>query len=392
MAVSVYDRMVTYDDRYPDPTDYYFEKLKQLRLVSPALDGTAQLVGIDPLQNILQKAELSTADAGAVNTIYSLGVFLQYITKANALGMLPKESWRRQGYRAVKTASKTGDLGIAEASAIAAADAVEPVYFEVAPSPKEIRLVSRYTQRLSVLAQIADAVTIDQNRQVIEKDFFRSLSNDLLVTVDTLQTNDFESLDRVASSTAEITDKGFAAGDEDIYGVDRSIESWADANVDGGTAGADRDLQTRFIDDLRADQEPYWESFDHKVFLANYKQHVKWSQLESAKQRFGVSDVSFTVGDGVRTMPGERGGFRIASWDGIPVIRDDSITTTGTAGGNIYLFDLDYLGISWGRPIEYLDEDNPFIVGHTVMGLWYGIGELYCTQFKAQGKVTDLTT
>lgn len=387
---SIWDRIVAWDDKYTSVEDYYFDRLRQLRIVSPALDGTnAQLLNLDT-KSLLAKADLTSADAGAVNAIYSLGVFLQYITKANALGALPKETWRRQGYRAVTTASKTSGLGIAEAAALGTA--VEPTYIEVGPTPKEIELVSSYAQRLAVLSQIADAVSVDQNRQTIEKDFFRSLNADLWGDVDVVAGNNFESLDRISSDFGEIADHTLDAGDADIYGVDRDAgASWADANALTAASGTDRDLSVSLVDQLRQNQEPYWDSLDRKVFFAPYGQHVKWSQLEAAKQRFGVSDVAFTVGDGITTSPGERAGFKIASWDAIPVVRDDNIPTAQSAGGAIYLFDQDYVGLAWGRPVEYLESDDPFQVGHTIKGVWYGIGELYCTQFKSQGKLSDLT-
>lgn len=385
-----YDKIVTWSDRFPTVEDYYLDRMKQLRLVSPSLDGTAtQLMSFDA-KSILQKADLTSADTGAVNAIYSLGVFIQYITKANQAGVLPKETWRRQGYRSVITAAKTSGLGIAEAAALGTA--LEPTYLEVAPTPKEIELVSSYAQRLAVLSQISDAVTVDQNRQVMEKDFFRSLDADLLGSVNTVAGNNFESVDRVISSFAEIAAHGLAAGEADIYGVDRDAgASWVDANGLFGAAGADRDVTISLLDSLRTAQEPYWDSLDHKVYLSNYGQWAKVSQLEAAKQRFGIIDAQFTVGDGIKTAEGVRAGFKIASYDAIAWVRDDAVSTTDSAGGAVYLEDLDHIGVAWGRPPEYLESDDPFQVGHTVKGVWYAIGELYATHFKAHGKLSDLT-
>ena len=381
-----YDLIDCWDDQYGSVEDYYLSKLAKLDIVSPTFDGTSPQRAVLSVRVLLTKADLTSADTGAVNTIYSLGVFIQYLTQANALGALPKRPWRRQGYRAVKTAAKTSAVGIAEAAALGTA--VEPVYFEVGPTPKEIELVSSYSARLAVLSQIADAVTVDQNRQVIERDFFRSLDKDLNGDATTVAGNNFESLDRVASKDGQ---QGIDAGDEDLYGVDRSVETWFNAYVND--AATNRTLGIELIDSLRENLEPRWESFpDEKYFQTGFDTWGRMGRLIGSQQRFTIEDVSFTVGDGIRTSPGMRTGFRIAAMDGIPVIRDDQTFQTASELSNLHLWDtsMDRLGIAWGRPVEYMEKDDPFVVGHVVKGMWYGIGEVFATYPRSSGKLRDI--
>lgn len=377
-----YGKMNCFDDQYNEVLDYYHAAL---RLASLDMKGNDIIRVEDDVIRGLAKAGLTTGDAGVVNAIYQLGVFIQYSIKNTGYGSLPKNPWQVQGYRAVKTASKTANLGIAEAQNVGAG--VEPGYEEIAPDPKEIELVGDYSQKLVVLSQIADAVKPDENRVTIEKDFFKSLENDLFADFDTLPGDDFESIDRVCASTSEQAGVGATAGDEDMYGIDRGANSWMDANSDHNS-NVDRDLTIALIEALRQDQEPYWDTFpEKKVFITGFDTFTRWSLLEGTKQRLGSDTFTVTINDGI-TSPGVKGGFKLATWDDIPIIRTDSVVQDTIS--RLYLLDLEHLGIAFGRPISYSESDNMFEVGHKILGVHYGIGELYCTKFKGQGKLRDL--
>lgn len=383
-----YDRIEAWNDVYPGVLDWYAERVQQvnLKMASPTLDGTnTQLIAVD-VGDILQKAELTTADAGAANAVYDLGVFVQYKAMANTYGALPANTWSRLGYRAVSAASATSGVGIAEASAVPTG--VEATYFEIAPTPKEIALTHDYSNRLVEYSRMADAVTIAQNRQVAEIDFFRSLNADMLVDGDTLASNNFESIDRVTASSGEATALSWTANDEDLYGVDRSAETWFDANSDHNS-GTDRNLTEDLINALRRDAEPYWDVGipNQKVFITGFDTWDRWSALSSASERFQPTFVSMGV-NGIQTSPGQEGGFAISSWDQIPVIRDDQVAADTIS--RLYLLDTDHVGISWARPPAYQESDTWFEVGFLVRGVRYGIGEVITTKPIAQSKLRDL--
>ncbi len=377
-----FEQMNCYDDRYGHLYDWYLE---QLRLASPDKHGNDIMLVEDEMFEGLAKAGITSGDAGVVNAIYSLDVFIQYSVKPTAYGMLPKNPWQVQGYRAVSTPSITSGLGVAEAQAVGTEQS--PTYVEIAPDPKEIELPTSSSQRLAVLAQIADAISPDQNRVVVEKDFFKALEADILQDFDTLPGDDFESIDRVCASTSEQAGVGATAGDEDIYGIDRGANSWMDANSDHNS-GVDRDLTISLIESLREDQEPFWDVFpEQKVFLTGLDTWTRWSLLEGTKQRLGSDTFTVTVNEGI-TSPGVKGGFKLATWDGIPIIRSDNVQQDTIS--RIYLLDLADLGIAMGKPISMSESDNMFEVGHKIVSVWYGIGELYATKFKSQGKLRDL--
>lgn len=215
------------------------------------------------------------------------------------------------------------------------------------------------------------------------------MSADILQDCDTLASNNFESIDRITGSYSEITGVGQDAGDLDVYSQDRDTEAtWVDANS-LHNSGTDRTLTIALIDELRQNQERYWKDPKDKFYITGYTSWTRWSQLESAKQRYGTDTYNMTVGDGVQTAEGGKGSFKLATWDGWPIIRDSS-TQTDTID-RIYLLDGQNIGIAWGLPVTYSESDNAFAVGHLVRGLQYGIGELYATHFKAHGKLRDLS-
>lgn len=378
-----------WDSDFPTVESFY---QKQIRAFSPNMDGTnTQLELVDPL-NTVMKAELTTADTGAWAHIYSLGIFRNYATSEQTFGVLPKKPWKVDGYRAVTAASITSGVGIAEAQSLGTA--VEPTYVEVSPSPKEWEVVSDFSKRLQIYNTIADAISVDENREQIAADFFTSLNQDLVQDNDTLASNNIESIDRVCGSYAEITACGQTAGDLDIYSLDRdAAATWTDANVlQNGTT--DRDFSVSLLNQLRQNQEPYWgkTGLKEKVYVTGFDTWTRLSEIEAAKQRFGTETVNITVDGGISTMPGQAGGLKVATWDTMPMIRDNLIKKDTIS--RMYLLDTSNLGIAIGIPIEWNQVDGKgegaAIVGHRTRGWWYGAGELYCTNFPSQGKLREL--
>lgn len=387
-----YDYIEAWDDVYNTPLDFYLGRLKRfgLKMASPSMDGTnTQLVAVD-MGEMIQKANLGTGSGGAINAMYDLGVFIQYVIQANSYGMLPSETWRRQGYRAVSTASATAGMGIIEGGALATA--VVPTFVEIAPTPKEFEIVTDYTQRLIVQEAISEGVTIAQNREVVEKDFYKSMNADLNVDGNTLAGDNIESLDRVTASSVTATNLSWTTGDEDLYAIDRSGNTWYDANsLDA--SGVDRNITEGLWTTLRQNQEQFWQDpVAGKGYLTGHTTFNRFSQLIGASQRFdGAADAVITL-NGVKTSPGEKTGFKIATWEGVPIIRDDNVQVDTI--DRVYLLDMDYLGIAWGKPPTYLESDpdtsDVFATGHLVRGVHYGIGELFATFPASSGSLRDL--
>jgi hypothetical protein len=129
-----------------------------------------------------------------------------------------------------------------------------------------------------------------------------------------------------------------------------------------------------------------------KTSAETFNRHSRWSQLEAAKQRFAADGLvgGLSVGGGVRTSPGVAGGFKFATWDGMPVVRDDDMTAEGTIE-DIALIDGRHTYMAVLRPFEVADSEDPFAVGvGRRRAVWYGAAEMIVDQFQGNGVLTDL--
>jgi hypothetical protein len=392
-----FGKMDCFDTEYPDILTYYARRIQRTQMFSPTRDGQGTMLIAGQAIPKLAKAALDTSTGAVSNPVYDLDTFIAYSVLPTPYGLIPKKPWKRQGWRTVKTASKTGDLGVDEADAATLPAGVVPTYFEVYARPKELALTTNYTNRLRVIAAIADAVPIDKNRQTVEKDFYRSLSNDLTDDVTNIAADDVETIQRHTANFAMLTNH-FDAGDEDLYAdraginptVDRSAEAWADANAI--YAAADRNLTEDLIDALRKAQEFYWDRYpEGKAYLTGYDTWDDWSRLGNSKQRFTSVEGAISVGEGVKTSPGVKGGFKFSAWDDIPIVRYDNIDKVGAAAkAPIHLVDLDYMTLAMGKPFGFQESENPFEVGLQTKGLWNGICENVAWLWKGHGSLHDL--
>lgn len=375
---------------YPDVNTWWARRLQgQLQIVSPNLDGTNQQIAFETPFDVIKKA-LTTATTGAFNPLFSYLLQTQIVQEANLYNALPKEPWRPKtiGWRAKTVAAVTGNVGVAEASAVPAdADAT---YQEIQPTLKEFTHAWGLSRRLIDSVNIADVVSWDQDIEQHTLDFFRAVNADMWAALATVEANNMEAIRNLMSSFSELTGKSLAADSIDPWlNVDRDAgASFADANA-LHNSGVDRDLSVQDVDTLRENQEPFWEGnkLANKLYVSRYNTHARLSRLEAAKQRFGTERAQLTVG-GMKSSPGQDTGFKISAWDGMIYIRDDQGTQETI--GDLLLLDLNHIAISELRPFEIADEENPFVTGYSRRALWYGSGELTNTLFGAHGVLTDL--
>jgi hypothetical protein len=355
-------------------------QLSQLKIVDN------QLITVDPYDYI-QKTDITTGTTGVRNIIYGREVFLWYSQQQNAWGLLPKTGWPENGwgYRYSSAAGLASGAGIAQGASVGTA--VIPTYGTVDVTPKEVEVVTGSSIRLEAVHAEDDTITFEDNRAVIESNFFDAIDTDLLGDIDTTANANFESIDRYTESSTAASGVGFTAGDEDMYGVDRSsvttMNSWPLHN-----SNVDRSLTISLINQMRQYAEEYWVSFpENKVFLTGYDTWRVWSELDASKQRYGQMNAVVTI-NGIETAPGNAGGYKVSTWEGVPVVRDSNcqVDTISRA----YLLDFDYLGMAIGRPLEYIESDNPYEVGHNRRGLYYMIGEMYGVLPKTSAQLRDL--
>jgi len=102
--------------------------------------------------------------------------------------------------------------------------------------------------------------------------------------------------------------------------------------------------------------------------------------------------------NGVRGVKGAEVGFRVSTYYDIPLIPVAAMPSTGNNSSGItdmLFLDTDHLWLSVMKPTQYFEDGisngNPFGVG--TLGnkaLYRTMGEMGCSYFKGQGKITNI--
>lgn len=350
----------------------------------PGTSGT--LVPQHPL-DMIQKATVTSGDAGAFNAIFGAIALIQISQQQNAFAAMPKRGYERAGFRAVSAAAIASGAGVAEGGAVPTA--VEPTYQEINVGLKDQSVATEMSTRLELQSTRNDTVTFAGNAQVVFSNFMEAIDVDLLKDWDTLAGNNMESIDRLTADSAAQVALGYTADDENLYGVDRSANTWFDSNLDHNS-NVDRAVSISLLDALYRDQYEYWGTdIGNKFWLTGTSTHVPWSALEGSKQRFDQATVVNTIAGGVQPVVGQAGGFKLSTYLTWPIVLDQNVEVDTIA--RVYLIDQNHAGIVLGRPIEAIQGNHPVYVGSFVNRLvFYGIMELWGDLPKSCGQLRDL--
>ena len=342
----------------------------------------------------IQKVDdpLLTSTTGWYNAVYGAKVWQQLNYEVNAFAILPKIPWRQSGWRvesAYPLDPASGAVGgIAENAAPLTSDSVKPTWLELSTAPKSIWNHFEASDVATFLSTVDDSIdAVGELRESLGKTHALMLNEMLMGHVDTLAGNNLESIDRVVSNIAE--EALITAGDGDIYGIDRTSDAWADAVVNHNS-GTDRPLTLAIIDSTLKD---IWQNGGKpKVILTGYDTLMEWQQLLEAQRRFMPGQTMTASFNGVQVAaPGVEGGFMVSTYHGIPIIPVHRCTTGGSGVSNIYFLDTDHLAIKVAKPTQYIQQDDPLAIDRFCMvGGFYTMAELICTNFAYQGKIRDL--
>jgi hypothetical protein len=350
-------------------------------------DTTTQLIPVHPMDAI-QKATLTTGDTGAYNAIFGAVAVSQVAIQQNVFAALPKRPYMKEGFRAVSALGTISTPGIAEGASVPTA--IEPTYQEITVGMKDWAVATEMSTRLELVSTKNDTVTFGGNAQIIFANFLNALDTWLLKDTNTLASYAPESLDRITCSSAGSVACGNTANDEDLYGVDRSSDTWFNGNMDHNS-DTDRSLTIGYIDALIRDQWKYWgaDTGSNKLWITHPSTWVPWSALEGSKQRFSQETASYTYTQGVQPVTGQAGGFKLSTYNNYPIVLDANVVEDTI--GRIYLLDTNHVGLVIGRPIEAIQANNPVYLGSFVNRVvFYGIGETWCDLPLSQGQLRDL--
>lgn len=333
---------------------------------------------------------------------YGPKLWVQLNMERNLFGLIPKRPFGPEnGWRVITGFPGTLVYGAAENGAIP--DSVKPSFLGLYTHPK--------TMLTPVSASEIEIYTGRRGQAILWKDvvsfmgdvFKKGINQSLFRGTGTLAGILCESLDRVVSANTELgcaTDvAGVAIGanDLDIYGVDRDAgASWADATV-LHNADVPRPFTLQLMYDLErtvATRSGIWDE-GSLVWITGNDTFSRISTLLQAQQRYIESTFKIDSFNGIKTVSGQDGGFRVLSYNGKPIIQSVDVNTKGTTISPIYLINTRFLELWFDLPPTYTEagilNGNEILLGILGQkGLFRAVFELICMFFGAHGKLRDI--
>jgi len=358
--------------------------------------GAGNAMGYSYSGSELLKADspMLSSTAGTYQAIYGRKVWSQLNQEFNAFSVLPKRPWERSGWRVITARpSFTKGGGLAENSTLP--DTTKPTFQHIAAKPKTIAHTFDMSETAMFLADKDDG--LGDIRSVLKEEMGKHhaehVNRMLLEDVTTPAVNDLDSLDRITSadSTAMTSGTHYDAGDDDIYSIDRSANSWAYAEGNADTGSVNRNLSLDQLDDLF--QKIWVRGGNPKVMLTGYDTLMRLQQLLQSQQRFMEEKRVTPTYNGVKGVPGMEAGFIVATYNGVPIIPSKDVPTDSLS--RIYYLDTDYLYFSTAIPTQYfesgIETGDPFAINRLGQeGMYRTMGEVWTTFFGGHGSVRDL--
>lgn len=359
--------------------------------------GAGNAMGYSYSGSELLKADapMMSTTAGTYQAIYGRKVWSQLNQEFNAFSILPKKPWDRSGWRVI-TAEPSFLLGGGVAENATLPDTTKPTFQHVAAKPKTIAHTFDMSEVAIFLNDKDDG--LGDIRSVLKEEMGKHHAkhvNKMLTTdVSTVAGNDFESLDRVTGNAVSMTtgtNHIDVAADMDIYSIDRSANTWSDAEVDVHATSVDRTLTLDHLDGMF---QKIWERGGNpKVILTGYDTLMRIQQLLQSQQRFMEEKRVVPTFNGVKGVPGIEAGFIVSTYNGVPIIPTKDMASDSIS--RIYFLDTDYMYFCTAIPTQYyesgIETGDPFAINRLGQeGLYRTMGELWTTFFGGQGSIRDL--
>lgn len=357
--------------------------------------------------NKITKSNYATTVTGLRQRTYGAMAFSQFNQEANGFAILPKRPWDYSGYRAMTAkAGSAADGGVAEGGTVP--EPIRPTFLQIDINPKTVSHTFEVTMVHDLLAKKSrDDIfgSFEEARPITAAKHVEALNQQLLLDGNTLAGDRFESIDRVTASTAAASAASWTTGDEDIYGIDRSANSWADAVVDFDAGDEDRTFRLEMVEDMLGALEG--NGARTNLLLTNTD--TKWrviSQAQSSVRYDGVvaQNQEYFIGiNGVETEKGMNLGVRVATVYNVPMFASKDVPKDTI--GRIYALDTTVdagtdkprLHIAMLQPTMYFEtgpsaaDQNPFVLNKfSSRGGFVTVGELVCTRLNCQGSIRNL--
>jgi hypothetical protein len=381
------------------------------------------------LEAVQQKASYQTTDASLVNDMFGAALYVQSNLEANFYGAIPKvdrtganataEQVLPLTFRAahtppaLQTHSEGGDIPTGRTYETE----------EVAGDVKRSIAVIEQSDLEQIKAEIQDGVPFDELTRVDELFQELAIDRDALAAGVSADNGGYAGRDRlteldrvIASSDEEAnatdtTDTAYTDGDLDVYDLDRSTDTWADAFVDFNAA-SDRQLTEDLMDDFLSGLFDFGSASREAVAILTGRDTADVLSDLQQDSTDGVAVVNFDGSDGGRdqvgdaeTIHGLAGTTRFRHYKGVPIVANQTAPTDSIS--RIYVIPTDTISIPGGTAprlaIEEVMEPYYEEAGRDRSQGFLSIGsfenqalykmdhELVCRDFSACGKLRDLS-
>jgi len=242
------------------------------------------------------------------------------------------------------------------------------------------------------------------NGTQVYADMERNLTSLMKIVASSAEIHELTTDDITAAANgAASTDTGKIYGNTDRVASTAvgSTVGFMDATVDFGDgylAAEQRSLTLSLINSLI--QNLRIEGGSPKVILTGYDTIQQLADLLQAQERFMDTKEIMPSHNGVKGVKGSEVGFRVASYYDIPLIPSKDMPKTkhdslSTGLSDMLFLDTDHIWLAVLKPTEYFEDGinhgNPFGVGTLGnQGLFRTMGEIGCSFFKGQGKITNI--
>lgn len=350
-------------------------------------------------------APASTSATNYYNPVYGSKAFRSVNDMVNAWGALPKGPFQRTGTRVISAnGGAAADGGHTEGASLN--DAIIPTVQKYSGLPKEVLHMYQTTTKQQFLFDNTDddtALGMQDLRAATMRKHMTALTQQILVDNQTAASTNFESLDRIISSNAEVVASTLTANSCDIWGLNRDATGFSDAYVDSGASGVDRVWEDALLRTMLANLNEAGAATTFFLTGPTTMQDVVGVYNTQVRYEGGLAETMVQTGvNGINTEKGLNAGKRIAMLYGIPVIVDQNVATD--TKDRFYAVDSS-VDPEAGDPRLYIKIAIPtlnFETGPQLdkdlfksnklanKGAFMTSGEIWCNDFAKQGKIRDL--
>jgi len=392
---------------------------------------------VEALNAVSQEAAYTTGDAALVNDLFGAALYVQTNLESNGYGLLPKVD--RSG--ANVTAEQPLPLTFRAAHSPPAlqstgegASLPDPRDYEteeVSAGIKQSEAVIKQSHLQQVRAEILDGVPFNELTVVDELYQELAIDRDGVMAPVSAGNGGYGSrtkiteLDRIIASGDEeqnaqdVDNADYTDGDLDIYDIDRSTDSWADAFVDFTSNGSVRQLTEPLMDEFLANYFDFGSASREDVAILTGRDTARvLSQLQQdstdgvqAVVNYDPDDIGRDGIEDAETVMGLPTMTKSRHYKGIPIVPSQHAPADSLS--RIYMIPTDEIAVplpngetltrariaveELSQPhYEQLTDDRPQDAPYLSQGekknaAYYLMDhEITCVDFSATGKLRDI--